>query len=339
MPNARKPTNTTHSACRSLIQKAVRCGDVSLTTKVASHLREIGDADWLTRRAAIITFEECWPLGAKLNLTTDFTSTVHSLVRAAQSVKVKDATGLGTLAYTLSTGDTSVLSGYAEDRHIKIVSEAIKRPKDFWEWVTTKCSQECQRALVDSAHQAHRQGGWPWDRAFMQAAAYLAVIEGVPDVRPAKQKLKEFPFWVALDKHTPQGKQGFREAAKRLEVSWYQLSWVSFYFESALTNKATDSFWWSKEVQWRLHSIGLDTDKARLLWDKARPVFSEILRTQGEQLQEHIDPLEVVQLSLFNRTPFVSLKQPALFSEETRKTEPECLQENKDNWVQLQLKL
>jgi hypothetical protein len=71
----------------------------------------------------------------------------------------------------------------------------------------------------------------------------------------------------------------------------------------------------------------------------ARPVVAEILRTQGEQLQEHIDPPEVRQLRLFDQSPFILVKYPPLFSEKTRKAELECSQQYKDSWVQLQLKL
>jgi hypothetical protein len=136
-------------------------------------------------------FEECWPLGAKLDLSTEFTNTVNSLIRAAQSVKVKDATGLGTLAYTLSTGTDSVLSGSPEDRDIKIVSEAIKRTQRFLGLGNCKLFAGDQRSLVEVAQKAHRRGGWPWDRAFMQAAAYLALTEDVPTVATAKQQSKE----------------------------------------------------------------------------------------------------------------------------------------------------
>jgi hypothetical protein len=335
----RPPLSKTHSACRSLIQKAVRRGDVSLIRKVASHLHEIGDGNWLARRTAVITFEECWPLGAKLDLTNEFTNTVNSLIRAAQSVKVKDATGLGTLAYTLSTGDDSVLSGSPEDRDIKIVSEAIKRPKDFWDWVTTNCSQEYQRTLVDVAQKAHRRGGWPWDRAFMQAAAYLAITEDVPNVPTAKQQSKELPLWVALDKHTPQGKQALRHAAKRIGVPSDQLFWVSFYFESALTNEATDSFWWSKEVYWRLHQAGLDFDQASFIWDKAQPVVSEILKAEAEHLQKHIEPTTTVQSSLFDQTCFALENEHPIFSEETLTTELNPLQEPNNSLEYIQLNL
>jgi hypothetical protein len=318
----------------------VRRGDLSLTRKVASHLREIGDGNWLARRTAVITFEECWPLGADLDLSTEFTNTLNSLLRAAQSVKIKDATGLGTLAYTLSKGDDSVLSGSCKDRDIKIVSEAIKRPNDFWDWVTANCSQERQRTLVDVAQKAHRRGGWPWDRAFMQAAAYLAVTENIPTVPTTEQQSKEFPLWVALDKHTPQGKQALRQAAKRIGVPSDQLFWVSFYFESALTDEATDSFWWSKEVHWRLHQVGLDFDQASLIWDKAQPVVSEILTVEVEHLREHIKPPIPVQLSLFDQSCFVSENEQPIFSEETSKIEPNNpLQETENSLDYLQLKL
>ena len=322
----KQPLTKIHSAYRSLIQKAVRRGDLSLTRKVASHLRDIGDGNWLARRTAVITFEECWPLGAKLDLSTEFTNTVNSLIRAAQSVKVKDATGLGTLAYALSTGDDSVLSGSPEDRHIKIVSEAIKRPKDFWDWVTTNCSQESQSTLVDVAQKAYRRGGWPWDRAFMQAAAYLAVTGNTPIVTTAKQQSKEFPLWVALDKHTPQGKQALRHVAKKIGVLSNQLFWVSFYFESALTNEATDSFWWSKEVNWRLHQIGLDFDRASLIWDKAQPIISEILKAEVEDLWENIQPPTPLQLSLFDLTDFRLENEQPIYSQEIPKTEVNHLQ-------------
>lgn len=290
----RKPVSKTNSAYRSLIQKAVRRGSISLTKKVAYHLRDIGDADWLRKRAAVITFEECWPLSIKLNLTADFTEIVSSLLLAAQSVKVKHATGLGTLGYTLSLGDKSVLSGSDEDYHIRVVSEAIKRADDFWHWVTTQASQDSQRVLINVAKQAHRRGGWPWDKAFMQAAAYLAVTEDIPTVCFAQQKVEEFPLWVALDKHTPQGKCALREAAKQIGVPWHQLFWVSFYLESAITNESTNSFWWLREVHWRLHQIGLDYDNARLIWRRARPVVAEILKASTEQLCEELESSEPV---------------------------------------------
>jgi hypothetical protein len=44
------------------MQKAVRRGDTDLVTRVASHLREAGQARWLQTRSYVIAFEECWPI-------------------------------------------------------------------------------------------------------------------------------------------------------------------------------------------------------------------------------------------------------------------------------------
>ncbi len=284
----RKPNPETHQACRSLLQKAVRRGNVSLTEQVAYHLQEVGDTGWLRMRAAVITFEECWPLGTELDLTRDFSNTVSALTRAARAVKAKDAAGLGTLAYALSMDDQSVLTGSSADRDIRIVAEAIKRPRDFWEWTAANCSQDRQRALVESTLKAYRRGGWPWDRAFMQAAAYLAVTECVPDIRLIGPAASEFSYWVALDKHTPQGKKALREAAKSMGIGLRQASWVSFYFESALCSEAVESCWWSREVHWRLQRVGLSLDQARSIWYKMQPVVADILEDEAKCLQEHI---------------------------------------------------
>jgi hypothetical protein len=262
---------------------------VSLTRKVAYHLHDTGDADWLKTRTAIITFEECWPLGSRLHLATDLQSTLETLVHVAKSVKVKDATGLGVLAYALSIDDSSVLAGDAEDQHIQGVAEAIRNPKDFWTWATQKCSQGNQQLLVQASHKAYRRGGWPWDRALIQAAAYLTVTTGVPNVRLTERTPEEVPLWVGLDKHTPQGKKALQDVAKLLRIPARQLSWISFYLESALANESAESYWWSRESRWRLKQVGLNNDEAYLIWDKAQPMLINILREEVESLQGHLD--------------------------------------------------
>jgi len=212
----RKPNPQTHQACRSLLQKAVRRGNISLTRTIAHHLQNIGDADWLKTRTAIITFEECWPLGTNLHLKTDFEGVLATLTEVTRTVKVKDAAGLGVLAYEFSDGDTSVLSGTPEDQHIRCVAEAITNPQDFWTWATQNGSQTDQQALIQSSMKAYRRGGWPWDRALIQAATYLAVTSGIPKVQLTKRSSIEVPFWVGLDKHTSQGKKALQDAARNI---------------------------------------------------------------------------------------------------------------------------
>lgn len=292
----RKPNPQTHQACRSLLQKAVRRGDVPLVRKIALHLSEVGDTDWLKTRTAIITFEECWPWGNNLPFKSGAISLediIETLFHVTQSIKAKDAAGLGVLAYALSEGDTSMLSKIPEDQHIQRVYEAIKNPQEFWIWVTQKCTTDNEQKLVASSLKAYRRGGWPWDRALIQAAAYIAVTKGIPQVLISERMPLKVPFWVGLDKHTPQGKKALIDAAKNLGIPARQLSWISFYCESACTNESTESYWWSREIRWRLNKVGVDQNKARQIWEKARPVFIRLLNEETDTLQKHLeDPLE-----------------------------------------------
>lgn len=280
---------STHHACRSLLQKAVRRGSASIASKVAKHLWDVGDTRWLKTRVAVIYFEECWPLGAELNWGADRAGLAEALAHAARSVKFKDAAGLGSLSYALSQGDRTVLKGLQDDRHINIICEAINRPDDFWKWAGTACDSEGQTKLVDMARRFYRCGGWPWDRAFMQAAAYLSVTQDLPNVLRAEGEEADLPLWVALDKHTPHGKAALRGVSKTTGVPWAHVVWTSFYFESALTNDAAPSPWWLREVEWRMGKLGLSPDGARNVWSKIQGIVSQSLMNQAEELRAHLE--------------------------------------------------
>lgn len=285
----RKSRPETHHACRSLLQKAVRRGDVELTIKVANHLKAVGDTRWLQMRTAVIVVEECWPLSVELNHSSPPSQEHEALVRTAKATKVKDAAGLGSLGYALSQGDQSVLAGGEADRHIKIIASAISRPHDFWAWVSSQCFQAQHQAVVEAAQKAYRRGGWPWDRAFMQAAAYLAVTEGVPSVQPASAVRRRFPFWVALDKHTPEGKKILSAVAKEVKVPFRHVVWTSFYFESATNNGDAPSPWWEREIEWRFRRVGLSYTEAERIWKRLKPIISHELETAANQLQAHVN--------------------------------------------------
>jgi hypothetical protein len=251
----------------------------------------VGDANWLRLRAAIITFEECWPLAAELDLLGGFATTSESLVRVARSVKSKNATGLGVLAYALSQGDDSVLMGSPEDRALTIVAEGIERPDDFWNWTMSQCVEERQLALHATAQRAYRRGGWPWDRALIQAAVYLAISSGVPDVQQARvpsTESEKFPYWIAIDKHTPQGKETLREAARRSQLPYRQVVWASFYLESAQTNEEEEAIWWVREAEWRLRRVKLTRDDAVRVWQQVRPIVRELVAEEAEALRQRV---------------------------------------------------
>ncbi len=298
----RKANPNTHQDCRSLLQKAVRRGNHTLVAKVVDHLYEIDDIKWLKRRVGVIIVEECWPLIGEWELPQKKEEQCAAirdvLSRASIYAKFKDAAGLGSLAYALSEGDNSVLIGSDEDADIKHISAAIQREKEYWEWIVSQCSSDSANRLVERASVAYRKGGWPWDMAFIQAAAYLAVIDGLPKLQEGSKGESKFPFWVALDKHTPQGKTALSKTAKETGFPWRQLNWVSFYCESGLVHNLTPSRWWDREVKWRLGKVGLSLDEAKSMWTKARPVFMELLQDESKRLEQHIG----ISSSQFNNT-------------------------------------
>ena len=53
---------------RSLLQKAVRRGNVKLVFTTSALLESLSrkEKNWFRNRTAVITFEECWPLGSEL---------------------------------------------------------------------------------------------------------------------------------------------------------------------------------------------------------------------------------------------------------------------------------
>jgi hypothetical protein len=296
-----KANAETHQDCRSLLQKAVRRGNSNLVAKVVNHLYEIGDIRWLKQRLGVITVEECWPLLAEWELPNKQEAMVDVLSQVARSVKFKDAAGLGSLAYALSEGDTSVLSGSDEDEHIRRISDAIKEANKYWKWVIAECTNDHEAKLIQRAEKVYRKGGWPWDRAFTQAAAYLAVADGLPKPQTVEKPndRTQFPFWVALDKHTPQGKTVLREVANKTRIPWRQLNWVSFYFQSAIVNKLAPSRWWKKETEWRLGKIGLSFHEAESIWAKAQPLFVELLHHESVRLEQHLGNSMPYQMELF----------------------------------------
>jgi hypothetical protein len=278
-----------HARYRSLLQKAVRRGNDALVITTCALLESLGprEKSWVRERAAVITFEECWPLGRALVFNKRFHSKVAALVRAARSTKAKDACGLGLLAYRLAVGGRSVLDGSEQDRHLRIVAKAVERPEAFWNWAMRERKTKRAGALIERAYH-FRNAGLPQDRAIIQAGAYLALQGELPSPVPADCREKSFPYWVALDIHTPEGKRVLRDISRDLHLRLPQLEWVSFYFEGAATNKALPSFWWERYCRWRFKKAALPKEEAHLLWDPVRPQVIEALSEDSRHLHREI---------------------------------------------------
>jgi hypothetical protein len=295
----------TEKRLRSLLQKAVRRGNVDLVLTASAFIESLGskDRNWYRIRTAIITFEECWPLGTELIFNKKFHSKVAALIRVTRSVKARDATGLGFLAYALSQRDTSVLDDTSDDKAIKVVANAIRRPDDFWQWIGWQKTTVNQKILTENAFR-FKKAGLPHDKAVIQAAAYLTVSGDLPPIKDGPPSDPKFPYWVAFDRHTVEGRRALRDIARDLHISLPQLEWTFFYFEGALTNGEIPSKWWERYCHWHFQKIDLPTEEAHLLWEPAKVQVVETLAHESRQLQN-----ELYRWKLSNQERIESLKR------------------------------
>ncbi len=293
------------SRFRSLLQKAVRRGNIELVYTTSALIQSLNSSEknWFRDRSALITFEECWPLGAELLFNKKFHSQAAALVKVARSAKARDAIGLGSLAHRLFEGDRSVLDGTLDDRPIKIVADSIRRPDDFRHWLDHNAAEDGRHRLVSNAMR-FRSPGRLRDRAVIQAAAYLAVSGDIPEVVTAADEEKPFPYWIALDIHTSQGRRVLNDVARDLHVDFRQLAWTLFYFEGSLAKASTPSGWWDRYCAWRFRSLGLPAEEAHLLWEPIRPQLIQALAEDSRRLHH-----EIYTWKLANRKSIEKLKK------------------------------
>ncbi|WP_126514213.1 hypothetical protein [Pseudomonas taetrolens] len=270
---------------RSLLQKSVRRGYVELTEKVALALAEHGDSKWLKTRANIILFEECWPLA---RTTNPGTPTIEVLKEVARHRKNKDASGLGSLAYEYFSGNRRAATDSPDSLAVRVVAAGLERPDAFFNWVESKHLSSEQKAVVVSARLLLKRASWQWDKAFCIAASYLA-MSPISKVDSSTSNFNcNFPIWVAIDKHTPQGRAAIQRAGAKLKIPYNQLSWISFYFESAKVNYLVDSPWWNAERKWRFEQLKISESYATGVWQEASIIIEEDLNFQTLKIYDLI---------------------------------------------------
>jgi hypothetical protein len=295
----------TDTRYRSLLQKAVRRGHVDLVYTTSALLESLysKEKDWYRTRTAIITFEECWPFGSELNFNRKFHSKVAALIRVTRLRKIRDASGLGFLAYALYSGDASVCDGSSADKHIKIVANAVQRADDFWRWISTQIKSDQQSALIENAMR-YRHEGSPRDRAVIQAAAYLAVTAASRTLSEPEPVDEPFPFWVVFDRHSRVGRLALQDVARNLRIQLPQLEWTCYFFEGSKTNGDIPSEWWDRRCSWHFQKVGLPAEESHLLWEPAKQHLMDALVREGRQLKS-----ELYRWKLANLKRIESLKR------------------------------
>lgn len=319
----KKPRPNTDQRVRSLLQKAARRGYEDIVELVTENLDRRGDRSWLRSRSVVITFEECWPLAALLSIGTDLNSKRTALLRVANSAKQKDAAGLGALAYAYHEGDQSMLDCVPDPHHLRIVAAALDRPSAFFEWALALARSESASAAVHSAKKYLAVATWQWDKACILGGAFLATKEW-PEQSPAPKPVEAFPYWVALDKHTPEGKTVLAQVAKNLRTPSRQITWASFYFESAKVNRLLSSNWWKAEATWRLRRAGLTLETAADLWERARPLVRDYLSSEADALKRFVETPDTSQLFHSAETKMAAIQESTEAQMEDRAKQTEA---------------
>jgi hypothetical protein len=276
---------------RSLLNKAVRRGHVELVLTLSAMVAGAGEGERhrFAARVVGIVFFECWPLAALLRINRRFHSKVAALVQTARSVKNREAAGLGQLAWHVAEGARVPPGAQAEDRPLRMVAQALRRPEDFWAWAQRQePADAARRQLVAQAHR-YRRVGTLRERAVTSAAACLAAEAPVPPIRPAATTPGPFPYWVALDVHTPEGRRTYHDIARDLHIPLEMLEWVGYHLENAVPDRLQQPApWWDRLCRWRLGRLGLTPAEAPLLWEPARLQIQEALLEESEALRKRV---------------------------------------------------
>lgn len=277
---------------RSLLQKAVRRNAPEIAEKASIYLILNNQGIWLKNRLGTITFEESWGYTSKISFNKNERNLITQYKELCALSKNKNAAGLGSLAYEFSKGDKSVLQEEENsNRHIKILKEAINRPQDFWNWAKSEKPNSSEvTVFLEKAETGYNLAGWPWDKAFSLASAYLILTSKPPELiyHPSTGNLN-FPFWTAIDKHTPKGKAAIIQCSKKLNLSYETLGWIQFYFESAKTTNLQESIWWEKEKKWRLEREGISTSDASAIWSEASSFLEVHFKTDNAELSKILE--------------------------------------------------
>jgi hypothetical protein len=303
-----KPIPAIDERYRSLLQKAVRRGHVDLVVTVGAFLEDAVDPPWLERRVEWIVIGECWPLSSELGPVRVPHARAAALVRAAQVRKDRDAAGMGLLAYALASDDRGVPAELGEERDLRLLSQAVRRPAKFWEWVDGRPAGEDSRRVIAHARRCAAAVDRPHDQAMAMAAAYLA-LHAVPAEIPAAPPVPgPFPFWAVFDRHTAAGRRALRDVSRDLHIPARQLEWCGYYYESARANADAPSLWWRRYCAWCFARHGLSPEEAPLLWAPARRQLAEALAPDAHALQA-----ELYEWKLAHREQVAALREQVDF--------------------------
>ncbi len=283
---------------RSLLQKAVRRGDLVVTELTVQYLLDQGDKTWLRDRLFVIAYEECWPIANQIQIK----DLLFEYTRLASTVKNKNAWGLAKLASMHKDRNYFLDSTQTDDVNAGIIfiSNALKDPDNYWVELGGFVGYDEQKYRVDAAKSALPRAKFPDDKAMMYAAGYLSVNEIIPEVKLVQPiSNQNFPYWVAFDKHTEYGKWILQLVAEKLRLDPYDVRRMTFYQAGVICYQINHSPYYDMLVESKLRKLKDVLPR----WPEVEAMIIEMTKEDAEKLEKRIKtrPAEPDngQLSLF----------------------------------------
>jgi hypothetical protein len=283
-----------HDIERSLLQKVVRRGNVDLTEKVFKYLLSKDQQKWLRKRLAVFGYEECWTYANQLDYECRDNKLLEQYKTLACKVKNKNCDGLAYLAKRLNQYNRSALTGNnKEKRAIRTIANAIKQPVEFWEWVRKQPDYKKNKQRIDAAEKAMTKPHMIKDRVIMLAAAYLSVTYPIPDTEDIEPNNDpDFPYWIAIDKHTTMGEERIIEASESMNLLPSRGKHLGFFLEGAICNQIKDSPFFELAKKWQMNHMGYTLGKAEEKWGYLRLLLINNTKIEVRELRERLDSVE-----------------------------------------------
>lgn len=276
----------------SLIQKAVRRGNVDLVEKVFTYILNNGGRKWLRDRLAVIGYEECWQYANTLDFACNDFKLLQQYKAIACKVKNKDCDGLAYLANRLNDLEETVLRGDRTQREaIQSIATAMKDDSIFWKWLEKKSLYAQHQQRIEAAKAATKRS-WK-DRTIMFAAAYLSVTYPIPPVVEIKpNNNSNFQYWTAIDKHTAEGKEIISNACNQINLYPKRGQFLTFYFAGALCNRVQPMPFFKLMKEYKIERMGLTCAEAKTKWLELRPLIVEMSKDAVNDMLERINNIK-----------------------------------------------
>jgi hypothetical protein len=288
---------------RSLLQKAVRRGNEYVIDKVFRYLLLNDNKLWLKKRLVVMGYEECWTFANKININCSNYEILEQYKTLARKIKNKNADGLADLARKLNEYEYSALVGNEqEQKAIQSVANSMKYPEKYWKWIRTQPLCQGHKFRIEQAKRDVNKKTISDDSSMMYAAAYLAVKYLIPETQSMEpDNDPNFPYWIAVDKHTSIGREAYIEACNSINLSPVRGMHLGFYLEGGVCNKVIESPFWDHMVNWYLNHIHFTMNEAKEKWEELKPILIDLTKDSVNEMLDRINNLRIEsdQLELF----------------------------------------